>query len=365
MNLTTSEPQVSSGQLLNGQALLKDQGIELEEVNNLPAANRGLETVLTTRDRFDVARHPTLKVLREKAAELAAKEGTINLWADQIEITPDLAAWFLTKNFSGNRKQTAADLKKYARAMKRKHWRLTGETIIFSEEGVLLNGQHRLESCIASGESFITMVVYGVPQSAFPQLDQGHNRKPDSVLAEILNGPVRLASAFLMRYLGPVILNAHVTVGDVQDTLFDYPLLKTATDAVIQVIGKGHPLLDRRPQVIVLYFFVLSTRPELANEFLSRIVTSIGFTETDPILHLRELLLSPTKKGSDLETLMNVEGLCIRALIAYLRGTTIEKGKLRWKKNETPFYEPVPFFVVKSPEAGPAASAVEFQELPQ
>jgi hypothetical protein len=47
----------------------------------------------------------------------------------------------------------------------RGEWRLTGDAIVFDENGVLLNGQHRLAACGAVGRSITVIVLRNLPQA--------------------------------------------------------------------------------------------------------------------------------------------------------------------------------------------------------
>ena len=67
--------------------------------------------------------------------------------------------------------------------MARGEWYLNGETIIFSAEGVLLNGQHRLHAIINSGVTVDVLVVLGIDAEAFRTLDGGRSRTTGDVLA--------------------------------------------------------------------------------------------------------------------------------------------------------------------------------------
>jgi hypothetical protein len=67
--------------------------------------------------------------------------------------------------------------------MSRHEWYLNGETIIFSSDGVLLNGQHRLHAIINSATTIDVLVVRGIDARAFRSLDGGKIRTTGDVLA--------------------------------------------------------------------------------------------------------------------------------------------------------------------------------------
>lgn len=78
------------------------------------------------------------------------------------EIGPKEAAEMLEKNID-NRKVKPSKVQQYALYMKNDLWRENGETILVTEDGFLLNGQHRLQAIIASGTTQAFLIVTVVP----------------------------------------------------------------------------------------------------------------------------------------------------------------------------------------------------------
>ena len=58
-----------------------------------------------------------------------------------------------------------------------------GETIIVGDNNQILNGQHRLAACVASGKSIDVLMVFGVPAAVFVTVDQGARRGGADVLS--------------------------------------------------------------------------------------------------------------------------------------------------------------------------------------
>ena len=95
-----------------------------------------------------------------------------------VTITPALAAWLLdTYNSNmGNRKRKPARIRRYAEAMEREDWMLTGEPLIFGRNK-LLDGQNRLLGCVSSNKNFKTYVVFGIDDDVFTAINSGASRK--------------------------------------------------------------------------------------------------------------------------------------------------------------------------------------------
>ena len=97
-------------------------------------------------------------------------------------ITPEIAREYLKAN-TANRPMSNAHIERIAQQMAKGQFILNGESIIFSDEGVLMQGQHRLAACIKSNTSFQTVVVRGIPYNAFFTLDSGRARSISDVFA--------------------------------------------------------------------------------------------------------------------------------------------------------------------------------------
>lgn len=115
-------------------------------------------------------------------------------------ITPDEAKAFLGQN-QGNRKVNNTFVDTLARDMAAGNWRMTGEPIKFDTEGRLIDGQHRLQAVVKSGQSIQFFVITGLaPETQF-FLDAGRKRTVANVFqmqgvkdANVLAAVARLAN---------------------------------------------------------------------------------------------------------------------------------------------------------------------------
>ena len=87
-------------------------------------------------------------------------------------ITPDIAADMLKANVR-NRDMKNEPLKK---AIDGNEWLLNGATIVFSADGVLLDGQNRLKACVDSDTPIDVIVVRGISEEAQQTMDVGAKR---------------------------------------------------------------------------------------------------------------------------------------------------------------------------------------------
>jgi len=100
-------------------------------------------------------------------------------------ITGAMARYLLDKYNIANRPTKPTKIGEYSRSMAAKEWRLTGDTLKFSDRGILRDGQNRLLAGVASGTQFQTHIVFGVPDDFFSAMDKGKNRDGSDLLAII------------------------------------------------------------------------------------------------------------------------------------------------------------------------------------
>lgn len=115
---------------------------------------------------------------------------------EQQEITPELAAVYLEKN-EGNRALRTSHVAYLAHEMldtKAKGLEPHPQPIIFGEDGMLIDGQHRLQAIIKLGMPVKMIVGYGFPREMFGWLDAGVGRS----MSDRVHG-------YIPRHIVPVI----------------------------------------------------------------------------------------------------------------------------------------------------------------
>jgi hypothetical protein len=100
-----------------------------------------------------------------------------------ITFTPQVAEQVLIDYNHHNRPKKPNHIKQYAYDMTTGYWGLTGDTIKFSDKGILRDGQNRLMAGVQSKTPFTTHVVFGVDDTLFDVMDRGKNRGSSDVFA--------------------------------------------------------------------------------------------------------------------------------------------------------------------------------------
>jgi hypothetical protein len=149
-------------------------------------------------------------------------------------ITPEIAAEWLTRN-TLNRPQKPRKIAEYARDMAAGNWKMTGESIKFSRDGRLLDGQNRLLAIIAAQVSVRIMVITGLEPDTQDAMDAGARRSGSDQLH--LHGKV---NTIVMAAVISVMLGYQrgllVRAGD--------DIRQTFTHAEILAFADATPLID-------------------------------------------------------------------------------------------------------------------------
>lgn len=107
----------------------------------------------------------------------------INLDLKKVLVSPYLAKQLLQKNNS-NRRVSKETVNLYANDMLEKRWKEnTAEFIKISEDGEILDGQHRLLAIVESGCSIYFEIAYNVSKSVFDVLDTGKIRSSADIFS--------------------------------------------------------------------------------------------------------------------------------------------------------------------------------------
>ena len=87
------------------------------------------------------------------------------MYAEIVTVTPEIAEEWLKKN-GANRNVKTRRVDMFAEQMAKGEWQLNGESIVLSEDGKLLDGQHRLLAVKRSRMSVKMLVVFNAPNTS-------------------------------------------------------------------------------------------------------------------------------------------------------------------------------------------------------
>jgi hypothetical protein len=94
-----------------------------------------------------------------------------------MTVSPALAAHWLASYNTANRSKRDRLVGAYSHDMKSGQWQFTGDPVRFGVDGLLYDGQHRLESIERSGQAQRLLVIRGLLPSARGAIDGGATRR--------------------------------------------------------------------------------------------------------------------------------------------------------------------------------------------
>jgi hypothetical protein len=261
-------------------------------------------------------------------------------------ITPEMATVYLAHNDS-NRPLSERSAKKLANAILRGEWKMNGDCIRISSDGVLLDGQHRLRAIQIANQPVQTMVVEGLSSDVFATIDQGVKRTPAHILAlEGFKESSNLAAAarqiILYRtYSDPFCRESDrlPSAQQISETVHTSPELVGAvsrahsSEFLTRFIGVG-------TAAFLLTVFA-EKNPIQAEIFFQQIMTGVGLTIGMPAYTVREQLIRAKVKTNYGQRQVNGSlkaGWMFAAYRAFLAERNIKIIQIKSSKASEIFY---------------------------
>lgn len=217
-------------------------------------------------------------------------------------ITPDQAHAYLGRNLH-NRNIREPHALAMARDMASGDWNENGETIKFSTDNVLLDGQHRLAAICVANIPIKLLVVRGLPMQAQETIDTGRRRSFGDVLK--LRGEANVSNlASITRGVaswekGERGYATNFTTAEMLAVLEKYPHLRESVGPA-RSVQKGTGLTASIGGTCWWLFGQIDS--EDRDAFFDRLASDLNHSAGEPIAALRGLLLSNNPRigsGSD------------------------------------------------------------------
>jgi hypothetical protein len=238
-------------------------------------------------------------------------------------LQPQYCQYILDNHNPSNRKRSHTVTKKYARDMKAGAWELTGEPIIFDENGDLLTGQHRLAACVEAEVPFTTAVQRGVASRSRIAIDSG---KPQSIAdwlgykGKSNTRTLGAAATLLFNYHDSCFTGdgSRGTSRSAADSVVDEMLEQAASwaDGQDRSVGRG--------MLAFLKYCGDHVNPARTEKFINGLSTGEGLAASDPAYLLRARLV--TKGGKRVTQRVRI-ALCLKALNFALTDTKVAQLK--------------------------------------
>jgi hypothetical protein len=258
-----------------------------------------------------------------------------------ITVTPEDAERYLS-NMVNNRKVKARRITKLAGSMKRGDWGLTGQPLVFSPNGKMLDGQHRMRAVIASGRTIQFLAVYGVDESMYSKMD-------DVAPRGVADGLIGVANA---NEVASALRCLHCEQRSAKGSLIhprNYPI---TTDESIRLMDTCPGIIDAASFVVgrkrvramigggVAAYSLYRMRSDsevMADAFMEKMHTGEGLSARSPVLSLRNVLMDGRRNHGIVSGWPTEDRICMLAFAWHAHldrksiGVTAQKARAAWK----------------------------------
>lgn len=261
----------------------------------------------------------------------------------KTEITPLMAEDMLERN-KVNRPISEPLIRFLANEMKLGNFKYNGETIIIGDDGSLMDGQHRLMSCVKANVTIVSELVVGVNNELMPTIDTGKPRSGADVLCMagiknncLMAGFIRLLYNFERKRIGAAgrgttaITNTQILHEAQTHNYQDWMI----TDAPFPGMTKGDSTF--------INYVVKHIDEEFGEEFMEMLIKGIGLTDGSPVLTLRNQLLKDLSAPKRMSK-NNKYAICFRAFEKFMQGARVTRGYIGIYQGSFPYPENYPFY---------------------
>jgi hypothetical protein len=229
-------------------------------------------------------------------------------------VTPEKAADWLTSDINRDNRLLRDHFVNYlAQEILRGKWQTTHQGLAFSEDGRLLDGQHRLTAIVRSGKAVDILVTTGLPNETYQVIDCGLKRGNHERLHLVEDKAQNfMLTKALRAYLWSIRPEAGIAVSHLEAEF------NRAPDSWMWAIAnfKGHNQRLARPNVLASFGVYHSVNPDKASEFKAGFIDGADLKLDSPILKLRTLALTGTHKDT-------TYWRCQAAMRAHLNRTSV------------------------------------------
>lgn len=227
-----------------------------------------------------------------------------------VYFDPETAQRYLAWN-GQNRKMSKATVDRYAKAMTAGKWVANGETIKMSASGALIDGQHRLQAVVKSGETVPMFVMTGLDHEAFKTIDIGRKRTGGDILSIYspeYGGRNRRVLASTLRLLASFSANGVFNQASLHT--FDHTDMIDVLERNPQIIDsidyaqnmKDASRLCPVPCLAVLHYLFKRKDPANALKFFYWLDTGLEIEKGNPVAALRSRLLNIRRQSARVDT---------------------------------------------------------------
>lgn len=250
-----------------------------------------------------------------------------------LVISPDKCREILSSRNKRNRTPVLAVQKRIASDLVNGKWKVNGETIIFSRDGQLLDGQNRLAAAVMADRPLRTWIVFGADPEAFDTIDSGKTRKGGDVLSiDGEKSTLILAAALALVWNEEQGTVARIGPTPPPSTLRDILARHPGIRDSVRYAGSHRIENLIQPRIVAYCHYRFNSKSVNDNyNFFCDLESGANLDTGDPVLVLRNRLIKVHSSRSKLPP-RDVLALMIKAWNFRRSGQSIRN--LIWKSDE-------------------------------
>ena len=247
-----------------------------------------------------------------------------------IDVTPEMAGVMLERNTKNRpcRRQTVAH---YARQMSEGKWHYTRVPVIFSIDGVLIDGQHRLRAIIESGATVKMDLAFGAPADSFSFIDVGKGRSASDIFSihGVKNSSLMAAAVRWVVGYETNTLNAKGGGAYTADELYEfYQNHEGLQDSYHAAWLFSKTRLAPPAMMCALHYLMAKKNRAQADAFFEGVAEGVGLTKGAPALALRNKLIL-NASSDEKRSPRKMAGLTVRAWAKVREGVPVSTLKFK------------------------------------
>jgi hypothetical protein len=222
-------------------------------------------------------------------------------------------------------------LEQLCRDLRAEHFMLNAATIVLDDAGNLLDGHHRLQACVKTGEPFRALVARDVPSRALYTIDTGTARSlADTLKLQGFRDTTCLAATISLIWSYKITGGTEApskkkpSVQEAMDLIHAHPDIPDS-----MLVCKGMEKVGTRSHMAFLHWLAKDDEVESVSEFVNDVITGERLGKENPAFVIRERFIKdkqhPTKKIASVTKL----ALLIKAWNTYRAGEAC--SKLQWR----------------------------------
>lgn len=224
------------------------------------------------------------------------ERGQHEVFSEVTTVTPGLAQELLRRN-PDNRNIKPAKAAHFTADMIAGRWTFNGEPLLISKDGLLNDGQHRVQALIDANTSIPMVIVFGLDRESRTTVDQGSARTAGDYLhmggSAYANQCASIARVVLAyeQSGGKHMRDVHrFTNAQIVARVNADPHIRSAAEYALSVQKHTHSFAA--PAIIGSAFYILSQiNPAEARQYMDAVTLGEGLRLFDPAHTVREALL--------------------------------------------------------------------------